>query len=61
LDAPIGGRLVGSVEIDHAIFNQIENKQLNTAEIEYGRGWLGFPWKKSLGFSLRGPKGKDGL
>ena len=61
LDAPIGGRLVGSVEIDHAIFNQIENKQLNTAEIEYGRGWLGFPWKKSLGFSLRGPKGMDGL
>ncbi len=60
LDATIGGRLVDTVSIDTTIHDMVKRGQLNMAEVEYGPGHFGFPWKKSLGFSLKKQKpGQD--
>lgn len=56
LEAEIGGRLVDTVLIDPTIHDMVKRGQLNTAEVEYGPGRFGFPWKKTLGFSLKKQK-----
>ena len=53
LDALVAGKHVDSVKVDQTIYDMIRHRQLDTAVIEYGPGWLGFPWRKSQGFSLR--------
>lgn len=61
LDATVGGKHVDSVRVDQTIFDMIQHRQLDTAVVEYGPGWLGFPWRKSQGFSLRKPGPNRGV
>ncbi len=56
LDAEIAGRYVDSVKVDSIVYDMIQHRQLDKVVIEFGPGWLGFPWRKSQGFSLGQPR-----